>query len=273
MRAGFNPTHRNRNAGTGARGHGADNRLVIPESWNDLRAYYERLGSFVSLRREVGPRELRFFVEPARPGWFYPCTVGELCAVLAGCPAEDLAAFDYVVLRQPTRKQSLLASVWGRAVFSFDIAGEPAPAIVLEAQTLEPLVWSASVTPETERELDRLYADGHEIRREARRVVIHPTPAALRNTQLYRTLLHELGHHVDFQRCPDSQWSTRPRAMKEAFAHRYAAERLAALREQGIVPVAPGLEAEPFDEDLQREWFAAADSRVGRSRDSGARGS
>ncbi|KAF0814961.1 hypothetical protein IGB42_00037 [Andreprevotia sp. IGB-42] len=32
MRAGWNPTRRNRHIGTGAQGHGQDNKLVIPQS-------------------------------------------------------------------------------------------------------------------------------------------------------------------------------------------------------------------------------------------------
>src|SRR4051794_40946687 len=105
MRSGWNPTRRNRNVGTKAHGHGSNNRLVIPEPWHEPKAFYERLSSFVVVTRKVGLRDLMFFVEPTRPGWFYPCSVDDTCRVLSGCNAEDLSSFDFIVMRQPTRKQ------------------------------------------------------------------------------------------------------------------------------------------------------------------------
>ena len=49
------------------------------------------------------------------------------------------------------------------------------------------------------RELDRLRADGHSVRLDRRHWLIEPNAAALRHTQLFRTLLHEIGHHVDYR--------------------------------------------------------------------------
>lgn len=207
MRPGWNPTRRNKHAGTRAHGHGADNRLEIPTSWHQSVCYYEKLCAYQVVTRTIGTRVIRFFVEPTRPGWFYPCTVDDMCAVLALCPPEALLAFDFIVLRQPTRKQRILCPVWGRAIFHFDIDKYSGAAIVIEAQDLSPVRWRVSITAERARELDRLRQDGHTIRTTRRAIDILVTPNSLRNTVLYRTLLHELGHHVDYHRSSEEDWS------------------------------------------------------------------
>ena len=151
MRPGWNPTRRNRNVGTKAHGHGSNNNLTIPESWHEPKRYYEKLLSYNVVTRMDGTRLIRFFVEPTRPDWFYPCSVDDICAVLAHCSSEALRAFDFIVMRQPTRKQRILWPVWGRAIFSFDIDKHSGSAIVVEAQDLSPIEWRSSIDPERTR--------------------------------------------------------------------------------------------------------------------------
>jgi hypothetical protein len=262
MRPGWNPTRRNRNAGTKAQGHGANNRLVVPESQRDLKRFYEHLRSFVVVTRRVGLHDLLFFVEPTRLGWFYPCSVDDICRVLSGCAAEDLSAFEFIVMRQPTRKQRILMPVWGRAAFFVEIAKHSGSAIMIEAQDLKPYCWSDSQGPEGQRELERLRADGHELRRTRRGVEILVTPASMRKTVLHRTLLHEMGHHVDYKRCSEREWDGRTRTEKEDYAHRYARETFDSLQRSGIVPFAPILDTESLGRDgLKLEWFAAVPPR------------
>lgn len=43
-------------------------------------------------------------------------------------------------------------------------------------------------------------ADGHHVVRDRRCWNIRPNVASIRNTQLYRTVLHEIGHFVDRRR-------------------------------------------------------------------------
>ena len=163
MRPVWNPVRRNKNIGTKAHGYGANNKLTIPESWHETKCYFERLTSYTVITRLVGTRELRFFVEPTRHDWFYPCTIDDICLVLSHCSSEILKTFDFVVMRQPTRKQRILCPVWGRAIFAFDIDKYSGPAIVIEAQDLRPIEWQESVDPEARRERDRLLQDGHDI--------------------------------------------------------------------------------------------------------------
>ncbi len=76
------------------------------------------------------------------------------------------------------------------------------------------------------------------------------TPASVRATQLYRTLLQEIGHWVDFNEkvlapallCKvelellSEAYFSRPYEEREAFAHNYAEARKAHLTKFGIIP-------------------------------------
>jgi len=105
MRPGWNPVRRNRNMGTARRGHGENNQMVIPESWHRSQRFWENLGACVAVRRLIGAKIQVFLVEPPQVNWFYPCSIDDMAKLLAHFPAEDLLSFDFIVLRQPTRKQ------------------------------------------------------------------------------------------------------------------------------------------------------------------------
>lgn len=213
---------------------------MIPEGWADDRVFYEVLRAPVVVRRIMGGSPLICLVEPPRPGSFHACTVDDVCRILDHVPPGHLNALDLVVLRQPTRKQELLRPVWGRLAYHATIGRHAGTAIFLEAQQGQPFVWPASLDPEDAAELERLRADGHVVTRERRGWRIAPTPRSIRETQLHRTLLHELGHAVDWwtsvvrpsERLADEAlraglaraYRSRPRRAKEDFAHRYAAE-------------------------------------------------
>lgn len=259
MRAGWNPARRNRHAGTAAHGHGADNDLRIPGSRHRGGSFHEQLGRFVPVRRSPGGREIVFLVQATGPGYHHPCGIDDICAVLSACPAADLAALDLVVLRQPTRKQRILNPVWGRALAWFETPGHSGSAIVLEAMDGKPYRWGRSLSVEDSRELERLREDGREIHATRRGFEIRPSAPSLRHTVLYRTLLHELGHLVDRRDRTEQAWSSRAARAKEDFAHRYARERLAALRLDGVVPFAAGVDHDRLAlEGLRIEWFAPA---------------
>ncbi len=259
MRPGWNPSRRNRHVGTKAHGHGSNNKLVIPESWHgEFRCFYERLSSYVLLNKSIGNREIPFFVEPTRPDWFYPCTIDDICSLLSLCPPEDLSSFDFIVLRQPTRKQRILRPAWGRAIFVYEIASYRGTAIVLEAQNLLPVLWGKSISQERSRELERLSADGHDIRKSKRGIEVHVSLNSLRNTVLFRTLLHEIGHHIDYKRCAENEWDSLTHSEKEDFAHRYAREKYQTLQAQGLVPFPPKFDIQSLQENgLNPEWFCS----------------
>jgi hypothetical protein len=251
MRPGWKPTRRNRNAGTKANGLGRDNDFDIPFLRDRGTAYFEQLTKPAIVRRIAGARELVFIVEPVRPGYAYPCTIDDIVAVLAQVPAAHLDLVDYVVLRQPTRKQELHAPVWGRAIWQFEGNGFDGSAIILESRSLTPYRWGKRIVPESARELARLREDGHEIVNTRRGLEFRPTPASLRNTVLFRTLLHELGHHVDYWLRDDDSYYLRTQSAREDFAHRYATEVRGRL--QWFAPI---IDLERIAaEGLQPAWF------------------
>jgi hypothetical protein len=259
MRAGFNPARRSRNIGTARQGHGQDNRLVIPEMMTSSRTWNERLNKHQLIQRIVRGREIIFVVEDTSGGCLHACSVEDVCHVFSHIPLADWQGLETIVLRQSTRKQRLLKPAWGRLFYQADLgrAGRGSvrfgPAVFLEAVDPQAkLEWSSSLEPGDQAELERLRRDGHHIEQIGRHHVFQMTATAIRATQLYRTLLHEIGHWVDwlerverpsgrggdFEELSDAYFQ-RPKDEREAFAHRYADDARERLTRFGIIPFEP----------------------------------
>ncbi len=158
---------------------------------------------------------------------------------------------DLIVFRQPTKKQIQLSPVWGRLLYLADIGKHLGAAIYLEAQEVGvPFKWGRKLDLEGQAELIRLREDGHQIDETKREYIVTPSEETIRNTLLYRTLLHELGHWVQYTRDfldddtalsedPDVAYQlyfAQPNIEHEYFAHRYAFEVAKRLRNGGIIP-------------------------------------
>lgn len=195
----WNPIRRNRNIGTGKSGHSKDNKFVVPERWSDLKVFWERLVSPVACPIVVKGHRLTILVEPPTSGAIHASTPQDIIRVLGLVSQEHLEEIDVVVLRQPKRKEELLRPVWGRFVYYADLGKNSGPGVYLEAmQTNAVIKWGHKLTPFYKKELAALKADGHEIERGQRGYSVKTTPATVRNTQLFRTLPHEIGHAVDY---------------------------------------------------------------------------
>lgn len=261
MRPGWNPARRNRKMGTAAQGYGADNRMKIPENCYKARhvPFYQNLGQYHTIQYRLGSRTLTLIIQPPQAGWFYPCTPDDIITLLARCPLADLDYLDFLILRQPTHKQRILSSVWGRTIFKLEHPKYRGTAIILEAQNLEPLKWPFSLGTYDQQEKDRLLKEGHKEYRSRRHIEFHTTPASLRHTQLYRTLLHELGHLVDYCSRGHEHYRSRTWREREEYAERYAGQMFTQLEEAGHVPFAPRLDHKQLKRDgLEPEWFSAA---------------
>ena len=250
-----NPTRRNRNIGTAKQGHGSDNSLVIPEK-PDGRNWLNLMGKCTVEDRQVAGRNVRFIVEENALGCIHPCSIADVVRVLEFLPQSDWVGIQTFVFRQPTRKQLTLSSAWGRLLYYADITTEAGrllaegPVIFLEAVDLEhTITWSTFLSPDLSEELERLRSDGHNVKRTGRRYKIEVSAGSARNTQLYRTLLHEVGHWFDWLSKveePDARgeswikhfeaYFARPASEREAFAHRYADQQYARLLEEGLIP-------------------------------------
>jgi hypothetical protein len=120
-------------------------------------------------------------------------------------PLSDWEGMQVVVLRQPRRKEEVLASVWGRLSYSAELANGQGkviyagPAITVEAvNPSKRFKFGKSLSADAASELERLVSDGHKLRRGARHHTFDLSLESCRATQLYRTIPHELGHWVDF---------------------------------------------------------------------------
>ena len=253
VRAGYNSTRRNRKIGTSAQGHGQNNELVIPSLLHGDRLWAATLKSFKKVTRSVSGRELIFIIEEEKFGRVHACSVADICNVLKHVPFDDWHQLTTFVFRQPTRKQKIISPAWGRLFYSADL-GVPnrksltfGPTLMLEStQAVETINWGPRLSVDALQELNRLRDDGHEIIGDGRRYLIHTTTASVRSTQLYRTLLHEIGHWVDFLnkvvRAEGDydelrrRYFARPRGEREVFAHRYAEETGSRLIKSGIFP-------------------------------------
>lgn len=280
MKSGRNPTRRSRNIGTAKQGRGQDNKLVIPWNWQDSREFYEKLLDPRTVSREISGQPFTFLVESTRRESVHPCTVDDITCLLGHVPATDLEGLNVVVLRQPKRKEQILSSIWGRLIHAADFCHISGPAIILDAPDLsKPLRWSKSLTPESARELERLGEDGHRVVSNRREWVIEATLESTRATMLYRTLLHEIGHWVDWLDCVlrptaarrlseaaiddlEARYFARPGSERESAAHRYGDALVAQLRETGIIPFERMLDPNSLKSDkLRLEDFEIPERR------------
>jgi hypothetical protein len=256
-KGGFNPQRRNRNIGTRASGHGQDNSLTIPRPGHTERSWWEALKINYSVDRVVDGRRVIFIVEKPNPRFVYACTIGDICHLLSLLSRPDWEGLETFVFRQPTSKQARLKPSWGRIDYCAELfePGKPPhparPIIFLDAVNVEqPMKWSRHLDPDDQRELQRLTADGHTLQHSSNSILLKYSHSSVRNTQLYRTLPHEIGHwldHVaqverpsaeenrDYFELLDRYWA-RPEREREAFAHRYAGSIRKRLIAAGSIP-------------------------------------
>jgi hypothetical protein len=256
---------------------------VIPTSRGDFNAFWGRITKYRTVTRCVHGRDFSILVENTRKGCVHACTVDDLFHMLPFIPHGDLLGIDFLVLRQPKRKEEILASCWGRLAYRVEIGDFAGPTIVLEAvDHIRPLRWDKSLTPDAAAELERLREDGHSVITTKREHVVELTVDSVRSTQLFRTVFHEVGHWVDYVEtverpvsvAPDpseaysvysKRYDSKPKAEKETFAHRYAERLRKELVEQKRIPFARKLDLR----SLKRDGLREGDFRV---RQGGRRG-
>ena len=254
MNAGKNNTRRNRNIGTAKQGHGQNNKLDIPThvSYPNSKVYFEDLKNYRSIGRIVKGYLITFLIEETRGDCVHACTVDDITHVLQNVPAADLEYLPLIILRQPKRKEEIINPAWGRYIYYAEIDEHCGSAISLEAIDLsKPVRWSKSLSPDSQAELERLKTDGHSVETTKRQHLVSSTLESVRATQLYRTLLHELGHHVDRMRNEDV-FETKTSKDKEMFAHRYADDLRENLKQKGILPFERIFDFESLEADKLR---------------------
>ena len=237
-----NPSRRNRNIGTNKQGHGQNNRMVIPEPFYDQKIFWERLGKHRHFDMEIGGANYFFLVEETLENHAHACTVEDLMRMISFLPTEHLEGLEYIVLRQPTKKEQLLNPVWGRLAYFYGYEGHHAPAIILEAVDYsKTLVRGRKMRVEDQEEFQRLVDDGHEFTAHKRKFEAPFELDHVRNTQLYRTFLHEVGHYYQYLQFlgKDDGMEAYERLgieEKEKFVHTYVEKIGKKFREEELLP-------------------------------------
>jgi hypothetical protein len=238
--------------------------MGIPVSWFDRNGvptpYSNRLKPDLVEAFHVLGGSCTIFYEKPKEGFSYGCSPQDVLEMLSMVPPADREGLKAIAFRQPTAKQTLLNPVWGRLLYDADFGRYQGPAIVLEAVEVgRPLKWNRKLDVEHQLELERLRCDGHTVETTRREHIIGMTEASIRNTLLYRTLLHEIGHWVNWledtvrpettlavePEAAEELYFAKPRTELEAFAHRYAGELSARLRASGFIPFAPLITGQP----------------------------
>lgn len=249
----FNPTRRNRNIGTENQGFGQDNKFKISTPYGTLKSFYERIEKHQTEIRIINEYEFLFIIEETRENCFHSCSVNDLAKIIQHIPKEDYGDLRFIILRQPKRKEELISPVWGRLIYSFEFENEYFPAIILDSIDLnKKLVWSKKQTIEDQKEFTRLKEDGHFFIESKRNFVFELKSQPSRNTQLYRTLLHEFGHYVhyleaverpgnddedyDAKEKRNDYYFSLPLVEKEKFAHQFANRLIKVLIDDKIIP-------------------------------------
>lgn len=273
MRPGWNPIKRNRKIGTADQGFSKNNKMVIPQKWSDLTVFWERLLNPVANKITLDGHSITFLVEPTKQGYLHSCTIDDVKEILKQIPKKDIEEISLIVFRQPKRKEEFINRAWGRYVYYADIGKYSGPGIYLEAQPINcKIKWPISATPDQFKEIQRLEDDGHIVTKDKRYFYIQTSPDTIRNTQLYRTIPHEVGHAIDYlvnslepsinadtedeSKYISKVYDSKPVKDKEAFAHRYADSFRKKLIEKEVIPFDMIINEESMLEmNLKPEWF------------------
>ncbi len=269
----WNPTKRNRNIGTEKSGYSQNNKFVVPERWADLKVFWERLVNPVIFPININGHKITMLVEPTRKGYVHASTPQDIIKALELIEQKHLEELEVFVLRQPKKKEEILKPVWGRFIYYADLGKYSGSGIYIEAVKVGYTIkWGNKLTPFYKKELQALELDGHRIDRVKRGYDIHTTPETVRNTQLFRTLPHEIGHAADYLHNSldpsieaDSEseadyitevFNSKPGLDKEEYANRYAKEFYVRWYAQGLLPFDRIFEKETLEKQgLNPEWF------------------
>lgn len=114
------------------------------------------------------------------------------------------------------------------------------------------MIWSKKLSVDERKEFERLKNDGHIFEESNKYFTSKIKPEFARNTQLYRTLLHEFGHYVHYLEQVEKpgledeefdEWEKRndihvnlPKEEKEKFANNYANKLKSEFIKKGVIP-------------------------------------
>ena len=270
-----NPVRRSKNIGTAKQGRGQNNRHVVPQSWswNGKSVFYEELRDAVIIPVNIGAHTFRIFIEPTNNGYVHPCIPDDLVRVFSLIPELHRRDIEIIALRQPSKKEELLKPTWGRMAYFANVGKYSGPGIFLTAcQPNFTIKWPKSIMPEDEKELKLLKEHGHTVSSGKRNIIITTSVESWRNTQLYFTLPHEVGHYVHYIECvinpiqKDNELQDKDKLEKhffakefrdkESYANQYARKFYSKMKKQGVLPFPRVIDENKIKEQgMKIEWF------------------
>jgi hypothetical protein len=238
----YNPIRRNKNIGTAKQGHGQNNKMLISQPAIIQKSFYECLNTYQKEVKEINGKNYIFVVEETRINSKHACSTSDVAQIIEQIPSEDLEGLSLIIFRQPKRKEEILSPTWGRFIYSYEFENDYYPAIIIEAIDYSKKFKSQkTLSLESQKELEKLISDGHKIIDTGRFYEFEYQIENVRKTQLYRTLLHEIGHYVHYLNIVErpakedeeiEEWEKRndyyfslPSVEKEQFAHNYAKQK------------------------------------------------
>ena len=230
--------------------------MTIPKPCATSKTFIERLDNYEKFEKTIKDHHFLFVIEQTRESSKHSCSISDIEKIMEQIPSSDFGNLKLIILRQPKRKEEILSPVWGRLIYSYEFENDYSPAIILEAVDYsKQLKWATKLSIDSQKELERLKADGHSIKQGNRFLTADYKLENVRNTQLYRTLLHEFGHYVHYLQEverpaiddePIENWELRndnyfkiPQVETEKFAHKYADTLRQKLIDNNIIPFNP----------------------------------
>lgn len=146
--------------------------------------------------RDINGCPFRFVVEALRPFCLYLCTIDEVASMLRAAPQGDLAGLDLVVFHQPAVGEKT-GCCWGSYTAEYSYEGKLRRAILLDSvDSHAKSVAVRRADRDAAQEAEGLREDGHRVALISGRYIVASSREAIRVTQLYRSVYHQLYHHV-----------------------------------------------------------------------------
>lgn len=232
-----NPIRRNKNIGTSKQGVRKQSVFRLPFDSKNLLDFYEKLGIYKKLEIDLGNKNILFVVESTKKDFIHACSIDDIVHILKSVDFKYWEALEMVVLRQPKKKEIFISPVWGRLIYSYSFENQYKKAIILESiNCSKKLKWSKKLGIDNQKELDRLKRDGHLILEQKNQYEIQININSARNTQLYRTLLHEIGHLYHFAITEKEVYKRFLSSEKENFAYQFSDRMKKELEDRQIIP-------------------------------------
>lgn len=250
---------------------------MVPRGREWWRSYAKGLRDYVQVHRTINGKPLQFLIEPVETGYVHPCTPDDVVELLELLPIQAVAGpypLQAVVMRQAPKKESILRGAWGRFCPYVDLGPVAGAVIFLEAaKPYNEISWGAKLDLECQGEVRRMDALLERVPGKGKEHRYKMGFAGLRRWVLYHTLIHEVGHWMDYRRMVvwpsergeieesdgiDAYWR-RPLAERESFAHRFSDEWRDELsrRHRGIPFEQQLYRARLKEERVEPTWFAA----------------